>query len=103
MSPCNGGGYHIAQSYNDGLYREVEVLTRRLCHACRILQKKGLLDSELDEWFYEHDLKDQARAKEAKRRAEQEAAEVRRKRYLKSIRERLLTQLTADEREALGL
>lgn len=104
--PCNGGNYfggtRVVSDPAD--QKRIDELTRRLCHACTLLQEaKITLPDELDEWWYEHRLADEERKLEAKRRAEAEEAEVRRKRYLKSVKSRLLKQLSDDEKEALGL
>ena len=106
--PCNGGNYHGSHSveYRDNptQQRRIDSLTRKLCYACALLEKAKInMGSELDEWHYEHKLEDAARMAEAKRREEKETAEKRRKRYLNSVKERVLTQLDEDEKEALGL
>ena len=100
--PCNGGSYFESQE-RDHLVEKVEILTRRLCHACQILEENDIaIPSELDEWWYEHKLEDEERKDEAKRRAEAESSKKRRERYLESLRERLKNQLSRDELEALG-
>jgi hypothetical protein len=69
-----------------------------------MLSEGGIeLPKELDEWWYEHKLEDEARVAEAKRRAEAQSAVKRRAEYLESVRSRVLGQLTEDERESLGL
>lgn len=108
--PCNGGNYFgrsrevgLERSYTQELKR-AEHLTRMLCQALDMLDGHvAALPPELDEWWYEHRLKDEARTKEAKRRAAAETAKERRSKYLESVRERVVGQLTEDEIEALGL
>ena len=79
-------------------------MTRRLCHACQLLSDNNVdLPKELDEWWYEHKLEDDERTAEAKRRAEEQEASDRRSEYLASVKDRVLNQLTDDEREALGI
>ena len=105
--PCNGGNYfgsHTRVVSDPRDKKTIDVLTRRLCYACRLLKKEEVrLPPELDEWFFEHDLQDQQRIAEAKRRKEQEEEQLRRDKYLTSVKDRLLEQLTDDEKEALGL
>jgi len=106
--PCNGGNYF---GRNDGhdldltiLRQEIDVLTRRLCHACQLLEDAGVnIPSELDEFWNEHKLKDKELMEEAKRRAKAQESKDRRDEYLESVKDRVLGQLTDDEREALGL
>lgn len=102
--PCNGGNYFGGDPEDQ---RTIDGLTRKLCHALELLALTRVqevdMPAELDEWWYEHRLKDQARTEEAKRRAAAQDARVRRSTYLKSVKERMLIQLTDDEREALGL
>jgi hypothetical protein len=106
--PCNGGNYHGSHSveYRDNpkLQKIIDSLTRKLCYACDLLEKSGKdMGAELNEWHYEHKLEDAARMKEAKIREQKETAKKRRKRYLESVKERVLGQLDPDEKEALGL
>lgn len=104
--PCSDGNYFGRTEYIDNpqLKKEIDVLTRRLCHACKLLAENNVaLPKELEEWWYEHRLEDEARTAESKRRAEQQTAKKRRAEYLASVKERVLGQLTEDEREALGL
>jgi hypothetical protein len=108
IMPCNGGNYFGQDRVE---YREspqskqaIDLLTRRLCFACARMQDHEVpLGSELDEWWYEHQLRDKALQDEAKQRANQELAQDRRERYLESVKERVLVQLTDDEKEALGI
>lgn len=102
--PCNGGQYfdRSRERYDD--QKKIDSLTRLLCHACGLLSASSVdMGQELDEWWYEHRLKDEELKAEAKRRAEAEAATVRREAYLESIRKRVMRQLTDDELEALGI
>ena len=105
--PCNGGNYfrsHTEYVSDPDDRKKIDVLTRRLCHACQLLDDNGVeIPKELDEWWYEHKLEDQARIAEAKRRAESQLAKQRRDEYLASVKARVIGQLTDDEREALGL
>lgn len=104
--PCNGGNYfgHTEYVTDPELVKRVDVLTRRLCHACQLLEESGAsLPKELDEWWYEHKLEDEARIAEAKKRATEQSAADRRAEYLESVRERVMNQLTDDEIDALGL
>ena len=106
--PCNGGNYfgrdRVVEVESKEATLTIDILTRRLCHACELLSTTDVgVPAELDEWWYEHKLKDQALIEEAKRRAALEEAEDRRGSYLNSVRDRVLGQLTPDEREALGL
>jgi len=105
--PCNGGNYFGGQIrvVNDPKDRKtIDDLTRKLCHACQLLEDAGApIPAELNEWWYEHKLEDQERIKEAKRRAAAQSAEQRRATYLASVKERMLTQMTDDEKEALGI
>lgn len=55
-----------------------------------------------NEWWHEYKLENQERTKEAKRRAEEQDAKERRAEYLVSVKDRVIGQLTDDEREALG-
>ncbi len=106
--PCNGGNYFGGDRVE---YREspeakmtIDLLTRRLCFACAQMEKKGVeLSPELDEWWYEHKLKDEALQREAELRASREDEKGRRDRYLEATKERVLGQLTGDEKEALGI
>lgn len=84
--------------------QKVHELTRLLCHACRCMLSSHLvLTPELASWFREHDAADRQRIDdEEKRRKRAEAAQDRR-RYLASVRERVVGQLSPDEKEALGL
>ena len=102
--PCNGGHYfdYSRPSMDVEARKRIDYLTRMLCQACSLVEE-GKLPAELDEWWYEHRLQDEARTREAKRRAEREAAEDRRRRYLESVKKRVLGQLTDDEKEALDL
>lgn len=106
--PCNGGNYfgHHSVEYRDNpdQQKKINMLTRWLCHACSLLEKNKInMGRELNEWHYEHKLEDAARIAEAKRREQIETAKKRRQKYLKSVKERVLVQLTDDEKEALGL
>lgn len=105
--PCNGGNYygsHTEYVDNPAQQKRIDSLTRKLCYACDLLEKAHIkMGSELNEWHYEHKLEDAARMAEAKRREEKETAKKRRKRYLASVKERVLGQLDEDEKEALGL
>jgi len=110
--PCNGGNYFSSRDSHDScnqavddLEKLIHVLTRRLCSACEIIDSidGAEVPIELDEWWYEHKLADQERMAEAKKRADQQTDELRRKKYLASVKDRVLTQMTDDEKEALGL
>ena len=106
--PCNGGNYYGGHSVeyrdNPAQKRRIDSLTRKLCYACDLLDKaKVKMGSELGEWHYEHKLEDAARMAEAKKREQKETAAKRRKRYLESVKTRVLGQLDEDEKEALGL
>ena len=114
--PCNGGNYfgrervcYIENPDTDKALVEaiahIDLLTRRLCKVCSIIYESEelKLPTELDEWYYEHRLEDEARIEEAKQRKESQLAEERRKAYLESVRERILEQLSDDEKEALNL
>ena len=104
--PCNGGHYFGRTEYvdNPNLVKKIDVLTRRLCFACQLLEDNGIdTGKELNEWHYEHKLEDEALKAEAKRRAEEKDAKIRRQEYLQSVKERVLGQLTDDERESLGI
>lgn len=105
--PCNSGNYfgsHTIYESDPEDRKKIDVLTRRLCHACQLLEDNSVeIPKELDEWWYEHKMEDQARIAEAKRRAEVQSAKQRRDEYLTSVKERVIGQLTDDEREALGL
>lgn len=72
-----------------------------LCHACGILESHDLLTLELQEWWQKHKLVDECRRQ---RYAAEAAAAVQRQarqEYLQSVKDRLLKQLTDEEREAL--
>lgn len=113
--PCNGGNYfggrdRIVSDPKDA--KTIDDLTRKLCYALELLdsslefQPPGPtlnIPAELDEWWYEHKLADQERTKEARRRANAQSAKARRTTYLASVRKRVLTQLSPDELEALGV
>lgn len=105
--PCNGGNYfgsHSKYKRSPEDKKKIDVLTRRLCHACQILEDNGVeIPKELDEWWYEHKMKDQERIAEAKSRSEEKSSKKRREEYLASVKKRVMGQLTDDEREALGL
>ena len=105
--PCNGGHYfdsHVKYRDNPKHKKEIDVLTRRLCFACGLLEKSNIdMGKELNEWHYEHKLQDEKLMAEAKRRKEEESAESRRKKYLADVKKRVLTQMTDDEKEALGI
>lgn len=106
--PCNGGNYF---GRDRTVYREspesrmtIDLLTRRLCFSCEQMEKNGVeISPELDEWWYEHKLRDKALQKEAELRANKETATDRRDRYLAATKERVIGQLTSDEKEALGI
>lgn len=105
--PCNGENYFIktrtAFVDNPKHKQLIDILTRRLCHACSLLEENSIeMPAELYEWHYEHKLEDQARIKEAKRRREEREAQERRDEYLQSVKERIMKQMTDDEKEALG-
>jgi hypothetical protein len=99
--PCNGGyPYH-----NDPeLKSRLDLLTRLLCSACQLLEANGTqLPAELDVWWTEHQLADKQRALEDRRQAEEAKAKKDHAAYLRSVKARVLQQLTDEEREALGL
>jgi hypothetical protein len=106
--PCNGGNYfgrdRVEYRESPESKRAIDLLTRRLCYACAAMEKAGVeLSPELDEWWYEHKLEDEALQREAKLRAQREEAADRRETYLKDVKKRVLGQLTGDEKEALGI
>ena len=75
-------------------------LAAKLCHACQLLEDSGVeKGAELEAWWDEHKKQD------AEQRRKEEIAALGRTRakYLESVRERLLGQLTADEKEAMGI
>ena len=102
--PCGDPTTHYR--YEDGM-RDVQrvrnELEPKLCHACKILEENGLMPAEIKWWWDMHQEQDRARserdAKEAKRMADKQERE----KYLASVRERLKSQLTAEELEALGI
>lgn len=87
--------------------KKIDLLTRLLCHACDVIEEIGgdLNDAnqELKDWHEEHERQDAARIAEANRQLAKRKNKILRAKYLKSVRERTLKQLTDDEREALGL
>jgi len=75
--PCNGGSpAERDREYEREFRRQkaaIDVLTRRLCHACQLLlDALQPLPAELDEWFFEYNIKDAARINQAKRQKESE-------------------------------
>lgn len=106
--PCNGGNYFGGERT---VYKEspearqlIDLLTRRICNLCGIMEKHGTpIPKEIDEWWYEHKLEDAARTAEAKRRKEAMSEAARRVEYLQSVKERVMKQLSEDEKEALFL
>lgn len=103
--PCNGGSYFCNHDHSDSEWRRrVDLLTARLCHACDLMEAAKVdMGCELNEWHYEHKLKDAERLVEAKRREDAETAKHRREQYLADVRKRLASQLSRDEQEALGM
>lgn len=96
---------------NRALHAKVDRLTALLCHACNHLEQMGgEINAELHLWYEAHKRADKYRqeqeALEAKRKAQHAAARDAAKQEqarLKAIRERVVSQLTADERLALGI
>jgi len=89
------------------LKEKVNNLTQLLCRACSILDNKGFFTKyphgELEDWYREHQAADRARVEASRRAFERAQKEKRRKGYLESVRDRLMSELTDDEKEALGL
>ena len=82
---------------------ERNALVAKLCHACATLETNGLLPVELQQWWTYHKTQDELRRQQDAKKAEAAMNRKARREYLESIRERLRTQLTDDEQEALGL
>lgn len=106
--PC---GYYSDRDLLDMAQRDmgkatdrINRLTALLCDACRLLEADdGLPSAELAQWWAEHKAEDDDRIRrEAEYSAKKKKDEERRE-YLRSVRERLMSQLTPDERKALGV
>ena len=78
-------------------------LEPKLCHACQILEDNGLLPRELHWWWTNHKEQDQRRIKAEADRSAKAAEKKERDEYLASVRERLRSQLTPEEKEAIGM
>ena len=68
-----------------------------------MLETNKLLPPELDVWWVQHKLADEQRAKRDAEEAKKSADKQERDKYLASVRDRLRSQLTAEELEALGM
>lgn len=100
--PCSSDGYDLAEKHE--LRLQVDHLTRLLCSACQYLEVAEVeMPAELDVWWEAHKLADKKREIEARQQLEQAMARKEHQQHLNSVRARLLTQLTEDEKEALGL
>lgn len=84
---------------------EIDLLTRRLCSACQLLEQHNInIPEELAMWWMPHKANDAQMRFEAQRMLEAQARKEQRERYLASVRDRLLGgQLTPDELAALGI
>ena len=93
-------------TYEDGqraVQGIVDHLEPKLCHACQILENNGLLPRELNWWWTNHKEQDQRRIKTEAKRAAKATEKKERDEYLASVRDRLRSQLTAEELEAIGM
>lgn len=82
----------------------IDALTAKLCFACRTFGLNGIdIPLELAEWYAQHKAEDDRRIANEKLRMQEQEAANRRKQYLESVRDRLLCQLSDEEKESLGI
>jgi hypothetical protein len=102
--PCsNPIDDYVGPSERDSFTLEINLLTARLCEACRVLEEHGLVPKELTAWWKQHKKEDENRQKAAAEKLAKAEKTMQRKEYLRSVKERLKKQLSPDELEALGL
>lgn len=113
--PYPDGRDHASREQHDHVFkatiadqeRRLDRLTALLCNACRII-KQGYdtqwgLSAELSTWYAAHEKSDKARLKKDRVEAENAARVEKVEAHKKSVRARLLTQLSDEEKDALGL
>ena len=104
--PCYDSRSDHSVEYRDSpeQQRKINFLTRKLCHACSLLESNAIImGTELGNWYENHQQEDAARERKAKKKLDQETARKNRAEYLASVKDRLVNQLSQDEKEALGL
>jgi hypothetical protein len=100
--PCSDGGYH-EMIENSNNRKEVNELTKFLCHACSILESNSLVPKELEIWWEEHKEEDRQRLEKERLERIRKENEISEKQYLASVKARLMNQLSPDELKALGI
>lgn len=83
--------------------RAIDDLSSKLCHAISLLETVLPVPDELEEWWRIHRAEDDARKAEAARQLTRVSGTKKHADHMASVRARLMTQLSADELEALGI
>jgi hypothetical protein len=113
--PClderNSNEYFLSNANEEikVLHEKCNRLTVLLCNACRQLEEKNgnfgvLLDgAELSKWWQQHKAKDRQMQEAEDRERAEKLKQQEETQYLQSVKTRLMSQLTDDEKRALGI
>jgi len=86
------------------LKAQVNEVTALLCYLCGRCEADGIeIDEPVRSWWTAHKEADRQRAEAAAKKAESARLANEQQAYLEGVRTRLLTQLTPEELEALGV
>jgi len=93
-----------ADAENRSLKHRLDQVTALLCYACSLLSKLPIpVSVELKLWYENHLREDAQRLQQEKEQKKRDETAKERKQRQAEIRKRLLTQLTPEECDALGL